>query len=310
MKLGVNILNFGPGGSPGSLRDWARFAERAGFAIAMISDRRPLTPDVQARYPAPFYGPFTTLAWLAGQTKHIELGTTVALLPYRHPVLTARMAATIDQFSGGRFVFGVGVGWSQAEYAALGVPFGPRGAITDEYLAAITELWRGAVASMDGRFVSFREVRTGPAPARCPHPPIWVGGSSGAAIRRAVRFGDAWHPIDPQLDWLREVGLPRLRSAAAAVGLPVPALCPRINLQIEAADLDHDRRRLGVGSLAQVLRDLDGLAALGSEYVVLDTYRGRPEDYRPAEEDWRMLEAVADSWPHDARPGTRGAGPC
>ena len=209
MKLGVNIINFGPGGSPDSLRAWARFAEGAGFAIAMISDRGPLTPDVQARYPAPFY----------------------------------------DQFSGGRFVFGVGVGWSQAEYAALGVPFGPRGAITDEYLAAITRLWHGEVASMDGRFVSFREVRTGPAPARLPHPPIWVGGSSGAAIRRAVRFGDAWHPIDPRLDWLRKVGLPRLQSAADDAGQPVPALCPRINLQIEPADLGQDQRRTGVGSL-------------------------------------------------------------
>jgi alkanesulfonate monooxygenase SsuD/methylene tetrahydromethanopterin reductase-like flavin-dependent oxidoreductase (luciferase family) len=164
MKLGVNILNFGPGGSPDSLRGWARFAEQAGFSIAMISDRGPLTPDVQALYPAPFYDPFVTLAWLAGQTEHIELGTTVALLPYRHPLLTARMVANIDQFSGGRFVFGVGVGWSEPEFAALGVPFGQRGAITDEYLAAITELWAGEVASMDGRFVSFREIGTGPAP--------------------------------------------------------------------------------------------------------------------------------------------------
>jgi probable F420-dependent oxidoreductase len=293
MKLGVNILNFGPGGSPESLLGWARFAEQAGFSIAMMSDRGPLTPDVQALYPASFYDPFVTLAWLAGQTEHIELGTTVALLPYRHPLLTARMAANIDRFSGGRFVFGVGVGWSEPEFAALGVPFGQRGAITDEYLAAITELWAGDVVSMNGRFVSFGEVATGPRPARRPRPPIWVGGSSAAGIRRAARFGDAWHPIDPRLDWLREVGLPRLRSAAAEAGRPRPALCPRINLRIEPADLDQDQRRTGVGSLAQVLRDLDDLAALGAEYVVLDTYRGRPEDYRPAEEDWRMLETVA-----------------
>ncbi len=107
------------------------------------------------------------------------------------------------------------------------------------------------------------------------------------------RFGDAWHPIDPRLDWLREAGLPRLRAAAEAAARPVPALCPRINLRLEPANLDQDQRRTGVGSLAQVLRDLDELAALGAEYVVLDTYRGRPEDHRPAEEDWRMLETVA-----------------
>jgi len=84
-----------------------------------------------------------------------------------------------------------------------------------------------------------------------------------------------------------------LPAAAKAAGRPPPALCPRINLHLEAGDLDQDRRRTGVGSLPQVLRDLEELATLGSEYVVFDTYRGRPEDYRPAEEDWRMLEAVA-----------------
>jgi alkanesulfonate monooxygenase SsuD/methylene tetrahydromethanopterin reductase-like flavin-dependent oxidoreductase (luciferase family) len=93
VKLGVNILNFGPGTSPDSLRAWAQFAEQAGFSIAIISDYVALTPDVSALYPAPF-----------------ELGTSVAILPYRSPLLTARLVANIDQFSGGRFVFGVGVG--------------------------------------------------------------------------------------------------------------------------------------------------------------------------------------------------------
>jgi probable F420-dependent oxidoreductase len=293
MKLGVNILNFGAGTSPDSLRGWARFAEQAGFSIAMISDHVALTPDLQAVYPAPFYDPFATLAWLAGETDHIELGTTVAILSYRHPLLTARLAANIDQFSGGRFVLGVGVGWSEHEFAALGLPFDQRGTITDEYLAAIKELWASDVASMNGRFVSFHDVRTGPRPLRRPHPPIWVGGSSPAGIRRAARFADAWHPIDPRLAWLRDTGLPRMRAAAETAGLSMPALCPRINLQLSSADLDEQDRRLGVGSLAQVLRDLDELAELGSEYVVLDTYPGRPEDRRPADEDWRMLEAVA-----------------
>jgi probable F420-dependent oxidoreductase len=293
VKLGVNILNFGPGTSPDSLRGWARFAERAGFSIAMISDHVALTPDVHAVYPAPFYDPFATLAWLAGETERIELGTTVTILPYRNPLSTARVAANIDQFSNGRFVLGVGVGWSEAEYAALGVPFAQRGAITDEYLAAIRTLWTSEVASMDGRFVSFRDVRTAPGPVRLPHPPIWVGGSSAAGIRRAARFADAWHPIDPRLDWLRDTGLPRLRAAAAEAERPMPALCPRINLRLSPTDLDDEERRAGVGSLAQVQRDLAQLADMGAACVVLDTYPGRPQDRRPVEEDWRMLEAVA-----------------
>lgn len=119
-------------------------------------------------------------------------------------------------------------------------------------------------------------------------------GGSPDSLRAWARFAEgAGFAIDPRLDWLREVGLPRLQSAADDAGRPVPALCPRINLQIEPADLGQDQRRTGVGSVAQVLRDLDELAALGAEYVVLDTYRGRPGDYRPAEQDWRMLETVS-----------------
>jgi probable F420-dependent oxidoreductase len=296
VKLGVNILNFGGDTSPETLRGWARFAEEAGFSIAMISDHVALTPDVSAIYPAPFYDPFTTLAWLAGQTETIELGTTVAILPYRHPLLTARIAANIDQFSGGRFVLGVGISWSEDEYTALGIPFDRRGAIADEHLAAIVELWSADVASMNGEFASFRDVQTGPRPARRPHPPIWVGGSSGPGIRRTARFGDAWHPIDPRLPWLRDTGVPRLREAAEAAGRLVPALCPRINIDVADADLDEDRRRTGVGSLAQILNDLDALAALGADCVVLDTYTGRPEGRRPAAEDWRTLDTVAARW--------------
>jgi probable F420-dependent oxidoreductase len=296
MKLGVNILNFGAGTSPESLRGWARFAEQAGFSIAMISDHVALTPDVSAIYPAPFYDPFTTLAWLAAETETIELGTTVAILPYRHPLLTARVTANIDQFSGGRFVLGVGISWSEDEYAALGVPFNRRGAIADEHLAAIIELWTTDVASLDGDFASFRDVQTGPRPLRRPHPPIWVGGSSAAGIRRAARFGDAWHPIDPRLGWLRDTGIPRLQDAAETAGRRTPALCPRINLELTATELDDEARSTGVGSLAQVLRDLDELAALGAEHVVLDTYTGRPVDRRPAADDWRTLDTVAARW--------------
>jgi probable F420-dependent oxidoreductase len=144
-------------------------------------------PDVAALYPPPFYDPFTTLTWLAGETDHIELGTSVAILPFRSPVLTARMVANVDQFSGGRFVLGVGAGWSRAEFAALGVSFDERGAITDEYLTAVPRLWSAGQASMRGQFVSFHEVRTGPSPVRRTHPPIWVGGSGRVAIQRTAQ---------------------------------------------------------------------------------------------------------------------------
>ena len=100
-----------------------------------------MTPDVAEQYPAPFYEPFTTLSWLAGVTERVRLGTTVLIVPYRHPLLVARMAANLNRLSGGRLVLGVGVGWARQEFEALGVPFGRRGALTDEHLDAIRAAW-------------------------------------------------------------------------------------------------------------------------------------------------------------------------
>jgi probable F420-dependent oxidoreductase len=292
VKLGLNVPNFGPGTDPESIAGWLRFAENSGFDLAMMSDHVAVTPDVAALYPPPFYDPFATLAWLAGLTERIELGTTVTVLPYRNPLLVARVVASIDQFSGGRFVFGVGVGWSRQEYAALGVPFESRGAITDDYLAAITALWTSDIASHDGTHVSFREVYSEPRGARRPHPPIWVGGTSPAAIRRAVRFGEAWHPNNAELGWLRESGLPALRAAADLAGSAQPAFNPRMRLNLTEVTLD-DGRRAGEGTLSQVLGDLEDLIDLGAGYIVLDTNPDHPSLRRPAKEDWAMLETVA-----------------
>ena len=260
----------------------------------MISDHVALTADVVARYPAPFYDPFVTLAWLAQATRRVELGTTVVILPYRHPLQTARLAANIDRLSGGRFIFGVGVGWAKQEFAALGVPFERRGAISNDYLAAIKTAWTSDPASHAGPFVTFRDVHTGPPPVRSPHPPIWVGGASDAAMRRAVRLGDAWHPIRIRIPWLRDVGLPRLREIAAKEGRPLPALCPRIRLRLTESRLPEEERIAGEGSLDQVRADLETLAGLGARYVLLDTYTDDPEATRDHEGAWRMLTTLAE----------------
>jgi probable F420-dependent oxidoreductase len=283
--LGVNVRNFGPHATPENLLGWARFAEDNGFGIAMISDHIAPTPDVNEIYPTPFYDPFTTIAWLAGATRTLLLGTSVTVLPYRHPLLTARMAANIDRFSGGRFVLGVGVGWSEPEYAALGVPFAKRGRVTDEYLAAVTAAFTDDVVSHAGEFATYRDVHTGPRPERLP---VWVGGSAPAAIRRAVRFGAAWHPINATPAWLRDVGVPALRKAAAEQDRPVPALAPRIRARIGT------RTQPGEGTVAQVAADIRELVDLGSEYVILDPNPDHPRDEKPLADDWKALAEIAD----------------
>ncbi|HYE92120.1 MAG TPA: LLM class F420-dependent oxidoreductase [Terriglobales bacterium] len=292
MKVGINLLNFGPGASPGALLAWTRLAEGLGYHLVMISDHVAMTADVTARYPAPFYDPWVSLGWLAGQTQNVELGTTVVIVPYRHPLDTARLVANVDQLSGGRFIFGVGVGWARQEFDALGVPFEKRGAMTNEYLEAIRACWTQDVASFDGRFVRFRDVTTTPRPIRVP--PIWVGGGTDAAMKRAAVHGDAWHPIRVKLPFLREA-LPRLRKMADDAKRPMPALCPRMHLRVTSAPVAEDGRLMGHGTVDQIRRDFAALAELGATYVLLDTVIA--EDVGATanhEAQWAMLATLAD----------------
>jgi len=294
MKIGVNLINFGPGVSLESMKRWAQLSESLGYHLIMTSDHVAITPDVHSRYPAPFYEPISLLGWLASVTETVEIGTTVLIVPYRNPIEIARAFANIDQLSGGRLILGVGIGWAQEEFQALKVPYGSRGAITNEYLEAIKLLWTQDVASYEGKFAAFTDVHTAPRPVRAPHPPIWVGGPSDAALRRTVRYGDAWHPIRIRLDWFKETGIPRLKEVAAQEGQAMPLLCPRIRLRIMDSAMPDEDRVAGEGSLDQVHRDLAELEALGCSYVVLDTYFDDIEATRDNEASWRMISVLAE----------------
>ena len=272
-QIGVNVPNFGPGTDPGVLRDWSQTVEGLGFDLLMVSDHVAVTPDVAAQYPAPFYEPFTLLSWLAGITRRVRLGTTVLIVPYRHPLLVARMGANLDRLSGGRLVLGVGVGWAKQEFAALGVPFERRGALTDSYLTAVREAW-----SDEGDY--------GPSGI-----PLWIGGNSDAGIRRAVRLGDAWHPLRNTIPWLTDA-VGRLAATASAAGRPVPAFAPRIVLRVTEQPAGPDRLA-GEGTLDQIREDLASLAALGADTVVLDPFDGDPDETLRPTVAWKALAAVA-----------------
>lgn len=293
MKVGVNLINFGPGANPDSFRRTVEISETLGYHFVMTSDHIAVTPDVAERYPAPFYEPLSTLGWLAGITS-MEIGSTVIIVPYRSPLETAKACANIDQLSGGRFIFGVGVGWAEGEFDILGAPFNRRGAMTDEYLDAMKVLWTEDVASFEGKYVSFKDVNTAPRPVQQPHPPIWVGGPSAAAMRRAVRHGSAWHPIRITVDHLRNTDFPLLKRIADEEGKPVPDLCPRIRLRITDSPMSEIERLAGEGTMDQIRRDLEELQALGCTYVLLDSFYGDVEATKNYETTWRMLAAVAE----------------
>ncbi|MEO3747468.1 TIGR03619 family F420-dependent LLM class oxidoreductase [Plantactinospora sp. B5E13] len=274
MQIGVNVPNFAPGTDPETLRRWAQTVEDLGFDLLMVSDHIAVTPDVAEQYPAPFYEPFTTLSWLAGVTRRVRLGTTVLIVPYRHPLLTARMAANLNRLSGGRLVLGVGVGWARQEFEALGVPFRRRGALTDEYLRAMRDAWRNT-----------DDYDTAPIP-------IWVGGNSEAGIRRAVLLGDAWHPLRFTPGWLADAA-GRLKATADELGRPAPALMPRIALRETREPVTDPDRLAGVGTIHQIVADLEQLRLLGAETVVLDPFNGDLTEIRQPERAWQTLAAVA-----------------
>ena len=279
MRLGVNVPNFGPGTNPDVLRRWALTVEGLGFDLLMVSDHIAVTPDVAEQYPAPFYEPFTTLSWLAGLTRGIRLGTTVLIVPYRHPLLIARMAANLNDLSGGRLVLGVGVGWAREEFGALGVPFRDRGRLTDEHLLAIRAAWQDET-----------DYRSG-------HIPLWIGGNSDAALRRAVRLGDAWHPLRFTPGWMAEAA-GRLAACAADQGRPAPALMPRIALRLTdapvTASISGGDRLAGHGTIDQIMADLGQLRSLGADTVVLDPFNGDHRETTQPERAWRTLATVAE----------------
>jgi probable F420-dependent oxidoreductase len=182
----------------------AKKAEKLGFDSIWISDHVVLPVKYQERFSKILYDPFVILASIAAKTKKISLGTSVIIVPYRNPMVVAKMVSTIDVLSDGRVILGVGPGWMEEEFNILGIPFNERGKRTDEYIKIFKEVWEKDDPQFDGEFYSFSKIKFYPKPIQKPHPPIWIGGISKRAIARAVELGDGWHPVWLSPDQMEE----------------------------------------------------------------------------------------------------------
>jgi probable F420-dependent oxidoreductase len=208
MKIGALTFIASYTADPGAV---AKKCEELGFESFYLPEhpilpvkhktRYPLSPDGEIPEPyAHMIDPFVGLALAAAATKRIGLGTGICLVPERSPIVLAKEIATLDHYSGGRFIFGIGAGWLRDESEIMGVDFKRRWAITREYINAMKELWTKAEASFDGEFIKFPAVKSNPKPARKPHPPIHIGaGGIGPSMERALRdtvaIGDGWAPL-------------------------------------------------------------------------------------------------------------------
>ncbi len=206
MRYGFYLPTRGRTATPEDLEILVRRGEALGFASVMIADHIVFPSVVTSKYPYTVSGVFpgqgdaleqlALMAFIAGKTERLRLVTSVMILPYRNPVATAKTLATIDVLSRGRVTVGVGVGWLREEFEALGAAdFDRRGAVSDEYLRIFKALWTASPVSFAGEFYRFEDVRCLPEPVQKPHPPIWIGGHSKAALRRVARLGDGWHPV-------------------------------------------------------------------------------------------------------------------
>ncbi|OAI41280.1 hypothetical protein AYO38_03995 [bacterium SCGC AG-212-C10] len=197
MRYGVAIPQASHFATPDALRAMARAIEDIGFDSIWVSDHI-IVPSGSGYIPEMMTEPLAVLAFLAAETRHVTLGTSVLIVPYRDPVFSAKFLSSVDFLSNGRLVVGVGAGWLEQEFQALSIPFAERGPRTDEYLKVYRNLWETETSSFSGKWKNYTDMRMFPksAPARRGPIPIWVGGNGPASIRRAGELGDGWHPIN------------------------------------------------------------------------------------------------------------------
>ncbi|HLZ72757.1 MAG TPA: LLM class F420-dependent oxidoreductase [Dehalococcoidia bacterium] len=296
MRFGFYLPTRGPQATGAAVEALASHGEALGYHSAVVADHIIIPVSSDSTYPYTLDGKHPSegdaleqlaeIAFVAGVTRTLRLITSVLIVPHRNPVVTAKMLATIDVLSRGRLTVGVGVGWLREEFAALGAPaFDRRGAVTDEYIHIFKALWSDGPASYKGEFYQFDGVWCLPRPLQQPHPPIWIGGHSRAALRRAARLGDGWHPVGgvPSAP-LRPAELAEkvaeLRGLCAAEGrdaadLTISLKAPLYDVAVTGDALDsegHERRPLS-GSAEQIAADIAAYAAAGVSELILD-FRG------------------------------------
>ncbi len=212
MQVGVILPNFSRPADPRTLAEIAQAADELGFDSVWTTDHLMVPRGMEEPY-GHIYELLMTLAYLAPLTTRVRLGTSVLVLPPRNPVVIAKEVATLDALSGGRVILGLGAGWLEREFEFLGSDFSNRGERFDEYIAAMIELWSSDDPRFEGRHVRFSDGLFSPKPVQLGGPPIWLGGSSPRALRRAAAVAEAWHPVGSNLEQYRD-GLAHIRELA------------------------------------------------------------------------------------------------
>ena len=270
---------------------FAQQAESLGFYCITVADHIIIPKNITVAYPYTIDGKYpgtgyhletlTTMSCLAGATKRIRFETSVMIAPYRNPVITAKMLASLDVLSGGRVIVGLGVGWMKEEFENLNAPpFAERGRVTDEYIQAFRELWSNDNPFFKGKYCKFSDIVFVPKPVQKPTIPIWIGGHSRQAIRRAARLGDGWHPIggvptiplEPE-DMARDLGT--LAADAEKAGRN----SKEIRIALKGSLFDREKlitpgkRRRFTGTADEIASDIQEYRDAGVDTMIFDVRR-------------------------------------
>lgn len=274
MKLGIHIPQIGRKAGPEAVRRGARQAEDLGYDNIWVNDHLAIPHDAPYPPSKSFYEPLITLTWAAAATSRVELGTSVLVLPLRIPAHLAKELATLDLLSDGRLILGAGVGWMEAEFDAMGVPFHDRGARTDDIINILRACWgedpisyrpTTVTAALDG-------IRALPQPER--KIPIWVGGNSKPALRRAKALGDGWHGTRVPMDQIDSI----VEDLRAARGKDFV-----VSMRLFWDPLEDDQNALKEMA--------DGYATSGVDALILEPRQRALDDWLLAVEKlWNLLQ--------------------
>jgi probable F420-dependent oxidoreductase len=320
MEFGLSLSGRGPLATPDVVLKVATRAEALRFASLFVTDHIVL-PASTARsvYPYSTTGqfpgggrqdylePLTVLAWLAHATRRVRLGISVLVIPYRNPLTAAKMLATIDVLSGGRVILGAGVGWLSEEFEALQAPpFAERGRVTDEYLRLMRQAWTTDPVTFEGRYYAVRDVYALPKPCQPGGIPVWIGGHSEAAVRRAATLGDGWHPIGlrPPAGLRPDeyaTRVKQLHTWAQQAGRDPRAITLTFRAPMEVRSRREKApagdRPLFQGTAPEVIADIRRYQALGVSHFVFD----------PTRPDPKAMLANMERFADEVRPKVQGA---
>jgi probable F420-dependent oxidoreductase len=310
MDFGLHLPASTAGVKADDLIRFAQQAEALGYYCITVADHVIVPRDISVPYPYTVDGKYPgtgyhletlmTMGFLAGATQRIRFVTSVMILPYRNPVVTAKMLASLDVLSGGRVIVGAGVGWMKEEFETIRTePFEERGKVTDEYITAFRELWSSDNPSFNGKYCRFSNIVFLPKPVQKPTIPIWIGGHSKQAIRRAARLGDGWHPIGgvPTIP-LEPEDITRDLEMLAGYAQKAGRDPKQIRIALKGSLFDREKqiapgkRRRFLGNAEEIASDIRDYRQAGVDTMIFDVRR--PSFTETLERmEWMAKEVIA-----------------